>query len=248
MHSLHFSDVNIHFNGDLSGEIVINEAVDNPGDQYERALTSLAEIANAALRGADLTLASEQGKKVIVSAATVRNAVGQWALDKEAEEFEVLEPVDVFSDDHRCARVRRWAADSDRKRRMLDVIRDGIDNYYMSAVDPDVITAGPIVGVVFSTMDADDGQSYHLYEAGCVVFADGSFDSAGFGATLRTLFDDEYSHVNEPFTVAVDLRTGSFDESDDKADVALCQRFGITDPDAHRAAVIQRLRDKRRTR
>lgn len=246
MHSLHFSDVNIHFNGDLSGDIVINEAVDKPGDHYERALTSLAEIANAALRSAGLTLTSEQGKQVVVSAATVRDVVGQWALDKEAEEFEVLEPADVFSDDHRCARVRRWAADSNRKRRIIDVIREGIYDYYMVA--PEAIAAGPVVGVVFDTTGSGDGQGHELYEAGTAVFADGTFGGVDFGASLRTLFDEEYGRVSESFTIAVDLRAGTFDESDTRSDVDLCDRFDIPDPDAHRAAVIQRLHDKRKAR
>jgi hypothetical protein len=107
--SRHFSDVDLLYNGGLASEIHVSEAAGNDDAEPEKAATSLAGLARAALRGEGLTLTGDRGNPIVISAATVRSAVGQWALDRAVEELEDGEPDDVFADDRLLARVLRWA-------------------------------------------------------------------------------------------------------------------------------------------
>lgn len=112
MRSIHFSDVNIHYRGDVS-EVWINKAYgDPPAHDFPKAETSIEAMAKAALRGEELVLADDKGGQLTVSADTVRQAVGGWALDKEQQQLENVGSEDVFSHDRLVTHIRQWATGS----------------------------------------------------------------------------------------------------------------------------------------
>lgn len=87
------------------------------------------------------------------------------------------------------------------------------------------------VGVVFSTMDFDNGN--FLTENGQVLFDNGDVDDLEF-AGIDDLFTEEFGACGSNFTLGVDLRTGEMD-GDDYAEENIHLRFGIAEPEVEPA-------------